>query len=86
MKADRGESHRPIGSGLTGQTESCRSAKGAKMTAEEEWEKSCTCHLGWNNEGKRCVIHFDRNCPFHYPDSELAQLKERYLHQQQNGE
>jgi len=56
------------------------------MTAEEEWEKSCTCHLGWNNEGKRCVIHFDRNCPFHYPDSELAQLKERYLHQQQNGE
>ena len=49
----------------------------------EEWEEKCTCSLGWNSEGKRCVIHFDKNCPFHYPDSELAKLKEAHSRQQE---
>jgi len=52
----------------------------------EEWEEKCTCLLGWNSEGKRCVIHFDKNCPFHYPDSELAKLKEAHSRQQEKIE
>ena len=52
----------------------------------EEWEEKCTCSLGWNSEGKRCVIRFDKNCPFHYPDSELAKLKEAHSRQQEKIE
>jgi len=52
----------------------------------EKWGGECSCQLGWNSEGKRCVIYFDKNCPFHYPDSELAKLKEAHSRQQEKIE